>query len=181
MSAALSLIGARRDATQITLNVRTNVQTAGVVLRFTLARRGGLCRGAPQHALRPAHLPRARRRAHLRVRQSRSPASPAHGSTADSRQPNVRCGDNGAVCPTSGNVCCLSVDTAAGTTTGECRPPETCPPTSLVLYCDDESDCPRLSPDGVVGICNLSFEHEADNYFTPRRSPISGPVTLGAS
>jgi hypothetical protein len=87
-------------------------------------------------------------------------------------EPNVRCGDNGVLCPTSGDVCCLSVDTAAGTTFGECRPPDTCPSSSLVLYCDDEDDCPSRSPDGVVGICNLAYEYTQSFFYEPTR--ISG-------
>lgn len=87
-------------------------------------------------------------------------------------EPNVRCGDNGTVCATAGDVCCLSVDVGAGTTFGDCRPPDTCPPSNLVLYCDDEDDCPSRSADGVIGICNLSYEYAESLFHTPTR--ISG-------
>ncbi|HWZ89726.1 MAG TPA: hypothetical protein VNW92_12775 [Polyangiaceae bacterium] len=72
--------------------------------------------------------------------------------------PSVRCGDNGVYCPTSGNVCCLSVDQDAGTTFGECKDPAHCPNTSIVLNCDDETDCASFADDaGHPGICATSY------------------------
>lgn len=72
--------------------------------------------------------------------------------------PTVRCGDNGARCATTGDVCCLTTDFDAGTTTGECKPSTECPPTSTVLRCDKESDCNDLASDGGSGgLCVLSY------------------------
>jgi len=80
----------------------------------------------------------------------------------------VRCGDNGIYCPTTGNVCCLTVDANAGTTRGECRDPAQCPSTSVVLYCDDESDCTSLSDDqGGIGMCILSYVSSPEALYTP--------------
>ena len=80
--------------------------------------------------------------------------------TTTSAAGNVRCGDNGVFCATSGNVCCLTVDLAAGTTTGECKPGQRCQSPNAVLYCDDESDCSALNDDqGRVGMCMLSYGH----------------------
>jgi hypothetical protein len=82
---------------------------------------------------------------------------------------SVRCGDNGIVCPTTGNVCCLRVDAAAGTTTGECRDPASCPSTSVVLYCDDESDCTSFTDDqGRIGMCSLSYTPQEGTLFVPQ-------------
>ncbi|MES1175386.1 MAG: hypothetical protein ABUL62_13780 [Myxococcales bacterium] len=82
--------------------------------------------------------------------------------------PTVRCGDNGTVCPTSGNVCCLTVDANAGTSTGECKPAAQCPSTSAVLYCDDESDCTSFTDDqGRIGMCELSYTPQDGTLFVP--------------
>jgi len=80
----------------------------------------------------------------------------------------VRCGDNGVFCPTTGNVCCLSVDRAAGTTNGECRDPATCAPGNIVLSCDDESDCTDYSDANGPGICWVSYTTlQGHDLFTP--------------
>jgi hypothetical protein len=73
--------------------------------------------------------------------------------------PSVRCGDNGVYCPTSGDVCCLSVDADAGTTVGECKDPAHCSSrTSIVLNCDDETDCASFADDaGHPGICAVTY------------------------
>ena len=81
---------------------------------------------------------------------------------------NVRCGDNGVFCATSGNVCCLTVDSVLGTTTGECKPGQQCQSPNVVLYCDDESDCAALDDDqGGVGMCMLSYEQALNLPYTP--------------
>ena len=87
----------------------------------------------------------------------------------DAQGPNsVRCGDNGVFCPTTGNVCCLSVNREAKTTFGDCRPASTCPSTNLILYCDDESDCTGLSDDqGRIGMCMVSYTQAEGTLFTP--------------
>lgn len=85
----------------------------------------------------------------------------------------VRCGDNGVFCQTSGNVCCLSIDTAAGTTSGQCMDPARCQGPSVVLYCDDESDCASLTDDqGHIGMCLLAYNHDPSLLQTPQT--ISG-------
>jgi hypothetical protein len=72
--------------------------------------------------------------------------------------PQVRCGDNGVICPTSGNVCCLSVDKDAGTSFGECKPSSDCPIMNIVLNCDESSDCAGLLDDaGRPELCLMSF------------------------
>ncbi len=74
----------------------------------------------------------------------------------DPTEPTVRCGDNGIRCATTGDVCCLTVDRAAGTSVGECKPAEQCPSTSTVLNCDDSEDCAPQA-DGGKSVCALSF------------------------
>ncbi len=70
--------------------------------------------------------------------------------------PTVRCGDNGVVCGTTGEVCCLSV--ADGGTQGSCRLPANCPPTSIVLACDDETDCAGPADDaGFPPQCCVTY------------------------
>jgi len=102
-----------------------------------------------------------------------TPVVPEAGATDGGA--NVRCGDNGVRCPTSGNVCCLSVDADAGTTNGRCGPGTDCPPTSIVLMCDDDSDCSALDdPDAGPGLCALSYEPDPGNeFFTPRQVSLS--------
>jgi hypothetical protein len=75
----------------------------------------------------------------------------------DPLEPSVRCGDNGIRCPTSGDVCCLTVDAAAGTTTGECKPGGLCASPNVVLNCDDSSQC-GLGPDGSQLVCAISYD-----------------------
>jgi hypothetical protein len=76
--------------------------------------------------------------------------------------PSVRCGDNGVRCATAktttnGEVCCLEVDAEAGTTFGACLLPKDCPPTSVVLNCDDDTDCPERDPlSDLPSVCALS-------------------------
>jgi hypothetical protein len=71
----------------------------------------------------------------------------------------VRCGDNGVFCPTTGNVCCLSVDKDAGTSFGECKPSADCASTDIVLNCDDQTDCAGMADDaGHPAICLLSYQ-----------------------
>lgn len=71
--------------------------------------------------------------------------------------PTVHCGDNGAVCGTTGDVCCLAIDVEQGTTHGDCRPAKDCPVASAVLRCDDDTDCPRDPVNDYAGVCLLSF------------------------
>jgi hypothetical protein len=93
--------------------------------------------------------------------------------------PSVRCGDNGVYCPTSGNVCCLTVDKDAGTAVGECKDPAHCPPrTSIVLNCDDETDCASLADDaGHPGICALSYMSPGGD-FSPDTVSLSECVSF---
>jgi hypothetical protein len=82
-------------------------------------------------------------------------------------EPSVRCGDNEARCATSGDVCCLSVDVEHETTSGVCKPSAECPPTSTVLFCDDDSDCPDDDAAGLKGVCWLSYWPVRDAPFIP--------------
>jgi hypothetical protein len=94
---------------------------------------------------------------HTCVNGACSAAGIDSGATEVDAGSQVRCGDNGVFCPTSGNVCCLSVDQDAGTTFGECKPAADCPPTSIVLNCDDETDCTAETDDaGHSGVCIVS-------------------------
>lgn len=80
----------------------------------------------------------------------------------------VRCGDNGIVCPTTGNVCCLTVDKNAGTSSGECKDPAQCASTSIVLNCDDDTDCTALTDDaGRPGMCMIAYTQAPGTLFTP--------------
>jgi hypothetical protein len=80
----------------------------------------------------------------------------------------VRCGDNGVRCTTSGQVCCLTVDVDAGTTHGVCEDATSCPPTSIVLACDKESDCAGPRDDaGRPNMCCLSYMVGGGNGYTP--------------
>ena len=77
--------------------------------------------------------------------------------------PRVRCGDQGVFCPTSGAVSCLTIDIAAQTSTGVCKPAEQCDiATSAILNCDDSSDC---TPDsmGRPRYCQLSATSSTTN------------------
>jgi hypothetical protein len=98
-----------------------------------------------------------------------SAPAPAPSSNVQPGDASVRCGDNGVFCGTSGDVCCLSVDVAAGTTLGDCRPAKDCPPSSIVLNCDDDTDCPaREEGTNAAGLCALSYTHAGDNdWFVP--------------
>jgi hypothetical protein len=80
----------------------------------------------------------------------------------------VRCGDNGVRCTTSGQVCCLTTDVDAGTTHGVCEDPTSCPPTSIVLACDKESDCAGPRDDaGFPSVCCVSYVVGAGNAYQP--------------
>lgn len=95
---------------------------------------------------------------------SQSASAGPSGGSGDAGRGTVRCGDNGLFCPTSGQVCCLSVDVDAGTTFGQCKDPSTCPPTSMVLNCDKERDCAGPRDDaGEPSLCCLSYTVGAGN------------------
>jgi hypothetical protein len=79
-------------------------------------------------------------------------ASPPGDASAVST--TVRCGDNSAQCSTTGDVCCLHIDTDAGTATGSCMNARDCPPEDAVLNCDDDTDC----PEGTV--CCVAYSPE---------------------
>jgi hypothetical protein len=86
--------------------------------------------------------------------------------------PVVRCGDNGVFCPTTGDVCCLTVDATAGSTSGECRRGSMCQ--GIVLNCDDDSDCPRGGPNNqLAGICALSYTPSPETPFIPSAIALS--------
>ena len=88
--------------------------------------------------------------------------------------PSVRCGDDGVICGTTDDVCCLTVDTARERTFGDCRPAKDCPPTSTVLRCDDDSDCPGPEAStGRPGVCGLSYSFEEGQYFQPTAIALS--------
>jgi hypothetical protein len=91
-------------------------------------------------------------------------AQPASSSSAHT----VHCGDNNAVCSTSGAVCCLSVDTDNQTTTGACMDPKDCPHGNIVLNCDDDSDCAELDNDVGPAMCMLNFTTAHDDYYKPQ-------------
>jgi hypothetical protein len=80
--------------------------------------------------------------------------------------PSVRCGDNGVRCATrqsttTGEVCCLSIDLEQQTTFGRCLPPKDCPAESIVLNCDDDTDCPERDPvSDFPSVCTLSTKGE---------------------
>jgi hypothetical protein len=95
------------------------------------------------------------------------------GTDAGATAPTVRCGDNGVTCPTSGEICCLQVDD--GGTQGSCRLPADCPPTSVVLACDDESDCVGPPDDAGHPIqCCLSYTlAPAANTYQPNAVQLS--------
>lgn len=89
----------------------------------------------------------------------------------------VRCGDNGVRCGTTGDVCCLSVDTAAQTTNGECMPINQCPVTSIVLNCDDQTDCAELDSADGPGRCMLSYD-PANPFITFTPTTVSSSQCL---
>jgi hypothetical protein len=83
----------------------------------------------------------------------------------------IRCGDDGVFCPTSGDVCCLTVDREAQSTRGECLPPTLCQ--GIVLHCDDGTDCPDGGPDMAwKGVCVLSYPANDETPYVP-----SGPIS----
>jgi hypothetical protein len=91
------------------------------------------------------------------VDASRTP-EPVAPDVAPPSGPTVHCGNNDAVCGTSGDVCCLSVAADHETTHGDCRPAKACPVDGVVLRCDDDTDCPRDPETDAAGVCILSFE-----------------------
>lgn len=101
---------------------------------------------------------------------SSGPPEPPADEVIPEGAPFVRCGDSGLRCPTTGKVCCLTVDRAAQTSTGACMPAAECPTTSTVLLCDDEADCAdKTSPAGVPGVCYVVNEPGDVNIFKPKR------------
>ena len=77
-------------------------------------------------------------------------------------EPRVRCGDQGIFCATTGDVCCLTVDVAAQTSTGVCKPSEQCDVQSNAIFaCDDSTDC---TPDamGRPRFCQLVYTISAE-------------------
>jgi len=114
------------------------------------------------------------------------PATPAPQTDAGSPsiapgQAVVRCGDNGVFCPTTGNVCCLTVDRAAGTTSGECKDPALCPPTSIVLNCDDETDCSDFAEGQDPAVCSLAYTRtKLNSPFVPDDIWLSQCLSHGA-
>jgi hypothetical protein len=81
----------------------------------------------------------------------------------DPAKPMVRCGDNGVYCPTTGNLCCLSVNRDAGTTSGECKEPMFCTSDKILLACDDESDCTDFSNADGPGVCSVAYTRPFEN------------------
>jgi hypothetical protein len=70
----------------------------------------------------------------------------------------VHCGDNDAVCSVGPGreVCCLRAAADGSSSVGECMPPQDCPVDSIVLNCDDESDCDAWDDADGQGECVLS-------------------------
>lgn len=105
--------------------------------------------------------------------------------------PTVRCGDDGVRCGTTGSVCCLTVDTAKNLAHGACVLPKDCPPTSVVLNCDDDSDCTSLDTDAGPAECILTYQRDenSNNYYfpdsvssascLPATSPLPGMISVG--
>lgn len=91
------------------------------------------------------------------VNATRPPAS-MDPDVAPPSGPTVHCGNNGAVCGTTGDVCCLSVAADHLTTHGDCRPSRECPIDGVVLWCDDDTGCPRDPETDAAGVCLVSFE-----------------------
>jgi hypothetical protein len=85
-----------------------------------------------------------------------TPVTPAADAAAPVTGP-VRCGDEGVTCPNEGETCCLTVDRDAGTTRGDCRLPKACPPTSVVLQCDANTQCTGADDAGSPNICCLVY------------------------
>jgi hypothetical protein len=74
--------------------------------------------------------------------------------------PTVRCGDGDTACPTSGDLCCLTVDETAQTATGHCADATACaadPARPLVMACDSESDCSGRDEAGRPTVCCLQY------------------------
>lgn len=103
--------------------------------------------------------------------------SPPDAGPPPEKTPSVRCGDSGLLCAPTGDVCCLTVDTATQTSTGECRPAADCPEGSIPLHCDDQSDCPgEAAANGLPGVCALMYSHAQGDTFNP--SAISSSLCM---
>ncbi|HVY25261.1 MAG TPA: hypothetical protein VHB79_01865 [Polyangiaceae bacterium] len=103
----------------------------------------------------------------------------AASAVPDASAHTVHCGDNNAVCSTSGAVCCLSVDTENQTTHGACMQPKDCPPANVVLNCDDDGDCDELDSELGPGMCILSFTTLPDDYYKPQTISSSQCLAAG--
>lgn len=88
---------------------------------------------------------------------ARLSVTPSADAGAGSTGPTVRCGGDGTRCPVSGpEVCCVTPQN--GGTTGVCSAPESCPPASAILRCDDDSQCTGPVDDaGAPFVCCLSY------------------------
>jgi hypothetical protein len=112
--------------------------------------------------------------------ESLGPALAVPPPDAGPSGPLVRCGDNAAQCPTSGDVCCVALN-PDGSSRGACVAVKECPPTGLVLYCDDDSDCRAQAQGGdpadpdvccvagaLSGYCNFGGGHASGTQCVPR-------------
>lgn len=82
----------------------------------------------------------------------------------------VHCGDNNAVCNVGSakrDVCCLSVAADGKSSFGACMNPHDCPTGSVLLNCDDESDCDFLDEPSGQGMCVLSTTSADNHDYTP--------------
>lgn len=90
--------------------------------------------------------------------------------------PSVRCGDDGVRCSTEGDVCCLTVHPETASATGDCRPAALCDRPSIVLHCDDDTDCEYLQPlaeeRGGPPFCSVNYTHTETDLLAP--SAITG-------
>ena len=108
----------------------------------------------------------------------RTPEVPAESGDAGSSPAVVQCGNNGVFCPTSGNVCCLTVDRDAQTSSGECKKSTECGDGGIVLFCDDTSECEGRQDDaGNPFVCLLATTADPGHLFTPRAASESECVS----
>jgi hypothetical protein len=62
----------------------------------------------------------------------------------------------------------LTVDPESRKSQGDCRQPDLCPKPSIVLACDDDTDCPRGGTNGATpAICALSYVSVSGDPFIP--------------
>lgn len=80
---------------------------------------------------------------------------------------SVQCGPDGLRCPTEGNVCCLTVSADGETATGACRRPQGCLAPSIVLNCDDDTDCDAKDDEYGEGVCGVSYVSNGVNIWVP--------------